>query len=291
MAAQIHHAGHGESLALFEDADVFKRADVCREDDVVDGEAHRLARRPRLCELFRRQLAFDDAVDVLLPLLGEGEGVLALHLADVAVKGAGVLPVLVVHRGIDGVVGACTLFYGHAALAAYEPRIVLCQLRHEIFEVAAVKAHMVDHECQRALRPAAEEPDADLHIAAYRDALLGKLHHGALDVIGVRRLEGVLHLPRLHHPIGLQEVVVIAGMQHRHPRDLKLERLHQRVLVDLAVIVKHAVHHAIVIVAEKILHLVPHFGFQDLFHRFPLKRSSQFPYHAVHYNPSAPAAQ
>ena len=46
----------------------------------------------------------------------------------------------------------------------------------------------------------------------------------------------------------------------------KADILAPRRLVDGRVVIEHAVHHPVVVVAEQILHLVPHLRLEDLFH-------------------------
>lgn len=125
---------------------------------------------------------------------------------------------------------------------------------------------MVDDERHRALRPAAEKPDAYLRVAVYGNALFGKPHYGTFEVVRVGGGEHVVNLIRLHDPVRLDEIVVVARMQHGRRIHLKRQRAFEFLLVDVPVVIEHAVHHSVVIVAEKILHLVPHFRSQNPLH-------------------------
>lgn len=208
VAAQVNHAGDREAFVVAEHAYLVERADIEREHEVVDGDAESLPYLAEVGEELLAHLATADARHILGRGRSEGEVVLVLDLADVLVKTSRDFLFLGGELGIDLVVAAAAGLDFQRSVAVEELVVVFGELFHEVLEVAAVHAHVVDDHAKRGLAVAVEERHLVLDIAFDGNGLADERVDVRLEVDAVAHGEDVVDLVVLDFPVRLDDIAV-----------------------------------------------------------------------------------
>ena len=157
-----------------------------------------------------------------------------------------------------------------ASVPAKEFVVVFGKLLHKVFQVTAVHTHMVDQKSQHVSLAIVEKSHSQLNVAVNGDVSGDEFVNVLFNVVGVLFNEEVTEGVVLNRPVGLNQISVESAVKHGHFLNRPNEHLLQGFHIKFAVIIMHAVHHSIIIVAEHILHFVPKFRFQCFVHITPL---------------------
>ena len=216
VASEVHHAGDGQPLVVAEHAYLIERTHVEREHEVVDGDSEGFAYLAEIRKQFRPHLPAADARDVRGRGRSEREIMLVLDLADVLVKSPRHFLLFGSEFGVDLVVTAAARLDVEAALAVEELVVVLGELLHEILEVAAVHAHVVDDHAKRGLTVLVEHRHFVLDVALDGNALAYERVDVGFETRAFAHGEDVVHRIILHLPVGVHRIAPERAVQHGH---------------------------------------------------------------------------
>ena len=252
MPSQVHHAGDRQRVGGGIAAEFVEAVHIHREHEVVDGHAVVLAYPAEFVKGDRVHFAAVDHRLVFLARLGHREIMLVFDRGYILVELLRRFLVVSFELRVDLVVGARSRLDLHAR-AAREHRVVVGgEAFKEVFEVAAIEAHVVDYHAEHRAFAFVEYSYLELDVARDRDALSEEFLDIVFEALRRRILDAqnVRHGIFFHFPIGVDDRVVEARMEHRHLFGGRDQDRFQRVHVYFAVVVQAGVHHSVVIVAE-----------------------------------------
>ena len=171
MSSEVHHAGDRESVGGGVIAELVQAVHIYREHKVVDGHAVVLAYLAELVEGFLIHLTAVDHRLVFLTRLRHREIMLVFDRGYILVELLRRFLVVAFELRVDLVVGARSRLDLHARAARKHRVVVGGEAFQEVFEVAAVEAHVVDDHAQHRALAFVEYADFELDVARDRDAL------------------------------------------------------------------------------------------------------------------------